>query len=100
MCVLFLCSAIEHFVRKRQESVNITKDDGYMPLHLAALNDHLDVVTALAEMVSHLYPVYLITSKKKIGHGNTQLSLLQNFWYRRFFAFEETLRLGSLNFNY
>ena len=27
------------------------KDDGYMPLHLAALNDHLDVVTALAEMV-------------------------------------------------
>ena len=31
--------------------MNIKKDDGYMPLHLAALNDHLDVVTALAEMV-------------------------------------------------
>ena len=43
--------AIEHFVRKQRESVNITKDDGYVPLHLAALNDHLDVVTALAEMV-------------------------------------------------
>ena len=32
--------------------MNVKKDDGYMPgLHLAALNDHLDVVTALAEMV-------------------------------------------------
>ena len=31
--------------------MNIKKDDGYVPLHLAALNDHLDVVTALAEMV-------------------------------------------------
>ena len=31
--------------------MNIKKDDGYIPLHLAALNDHLDVVTALAEMV-------------------------------------------------
>ena len=44
--------AIEHFVRKQKEIINITKDDGYMPLHLAALNDHLDVVSALAEMVS------------------------------------------------
>ena len=48
---LFLCSAIEHFVKKKEDIVNIKKDDGYMPLHLAALNDHLDVVTALAEMV-------------------------------------------------
>ena len=48
---VFLCSAIEHFVKKKEDIVNIKKDDGYMPLHLAALNDHLDVVTALAEMV-------------------------------------------------
>ena len=48
---VFLCSAIEHFVKKNEDIVNIKKDDGYMPLHLAALNDHLDVITALAEMV-------------------------------------------------
>ena len=47
---MFLCSAIEHFVKKKN-IVNIKKDDGYMPLHLAALNGHLDVVTTLAEMV-------------------------------------------------
>ena len=45
------CSALEHFVKKRQEDINVKKDDGYMPLHLAALNNHLDVITALAEMV-------------------------------------------------
>ena len=32
--------------------MNIKKDDGYTPLHLASLNDHLDVVTALADLVS------------------------------------------------
>ena len=48
---MFLCSAIEHFVKKKEDIVNIKKDDGYMPLHLTALNNHLDVVTALAEMV-------------------------------------------------
>ncbi len=32
--------------------INLLKDDGYTPLHLAALNDHLDVVTAFAEVVS------------------------------------------------
>ncbi len=32
--------------------VDLKKDDGYTPLHLAALNDHLDVVTAFAEVVS------------------------------------------------
>ena len=29
-----------------------------MPLHLAALNDHLDVVTALAEMVRIHFVIY------------------------------------------
>ena len=53
---VFLCSAIEHFVKKKEDIVNIKKDDGYMPLHLAALNDHLDVVTALTEMVK-LMPI-------------------------------------------
>ena len=49
-----VCSAIEHFVRKQQDSINLKKDDGYTALHLASLNDHLDVVTALADMVLSL----------------------------------------------
>ena len=51
---LAMFSAIEHFVRKNPALVNISKDDGYTPLHLASLNDHLDVVTALSEMVSSM----------------------------------------------
>jgi ankyrin repeat protein len=34
------------------ELINLKKDDGYTPLHLAALNDHLDVVTMLVDDVS------------------------------------------------
>ena len=40
--------------------MNIKKDDGYTPLHLASLNDHLDVVTALAELVSTIIVLYII----------------------------------------
>lgn len=38
--------------------MDIRKDDGYTPLHLAALNDHLDVVTSFAEHVRklHIFP--------------------------------------------
>ncbi len=43
---------VEHFNRRFVEHINLLKDDGYTPLHLAALNDHLDVVTAFAEVVS------------------------------------------------
>ncbi len=46
------CRAVEHFNRRFVEHINLLKDDGYTPLHLAALNDHLDVVTAFAEVVS------------------------------------------------
>ena len=42
---------MEHFNRWFVEHINLLKDDGYTPLHLAALN-HLDVVTAFAEVVS------------------------------------------------
>ena len=47
-----LLSALEHFVRKKPDYVNLRKDDGYTAIHLASLNDHLDVVTALADMVT------------------------------------------------
>ena len=43
---------MERFIQKFPQHVNIKKDDGYTPLHLSALNDHLDVLTALLESVS------------------------------------------------
>ena len=52
--VMFVCRAIEQFVRAKCD-LNLKKDDGYAAIHLAALNDHLDVVTALAELVSIYY---------------------------------------------
>lgn len=45
-----ICSAIEQFARAKYD-LNLKKDDGFAAIHLAALNDHLDVITALAEMV-------------------------------------------------
>lgn len=49
-CLCF--SAVDHFIRRYPSDVDIRKDDGYTPLHLAALNNHLDVVTSFAEHVS------------------------------------------------
>lgn len=54
VCVPVFCSrAVEQFINKFPQHICIKKDDGYTPLHLAALNDHLDVVTALVEQVSY-----------------------------------------------
>ena len=52
----FHCRALEQFIRKDPDLVNFRKDDGYTPLHLAALNDHLDVVTMLIDHVSFMMP--------------------------------------------
>lgn len=49
---LICCRALEQFIRKNPDLINLRKDDGYTPLHLAALNDHLDVVTMLVDHVS------------------------------------------------
>ena len=49
--ILVHYSALEHFMRKQPECINLKKDDGYTALHLASLNDHLDVVTALVDVV-------------------------------------------------
>lgn len=38
-------------MRKFPGYINLRKDDGYAPLHLAAINDHLDVLTALIDNV-------------------------------------------------
>lgn len=50
--IFHFSSAMERFIQKFTEHVNIKKDDGFTPLHLSALNDHLDVLTALLESVS------------------------------------------------
>ncbi len=56
--VPYMCSppplpdrAMEQFTRRFPHHVNLKKDDGYTALHLSALNDHLDLVTMLAELV-------------------------------------------------
>ena len=46
-------SAIEQFARAKYD-LNLKKDDGFAAIHLAALNDHLDVTTTLAELVSSI----------------------------------------------
>ena len=38
-------------MRKFPDLINIMKDDGFTPLHLAATNDHLDVLTAIVDHV-------------------------------------------------
>lgn len=42
---------MEQFLRQNPNYANLKKDDGYSALHLASLNDHLDIVTTLAENV-------------------------------------------------
>ena len=46
-----LCTVLEQFARSKCD-MNLKKDDGFSAIHLAALNDHLDVLTALAELVA------------------------------------------------
>lgn len=38
-------------MRKFPGHIGLKKDDGYTALHLAAVNDHLDVLTALVDNV-------------------------------------------------
>ena len=40
--------------------MNIVKDDGFTPLHLSAINNHIDVVTSFAEHVSYIGGIWLI----------------------------------------
>ena len=43
---------MELFIKRNSECVNLKKDDGLTPLHLACLNNHLDIATTIAECVS------------------------------------------------
>ena len=49
---------MEKFVEDYPNLINIPKDDGFTALHLAAINDNLDVVTLLAASVS--IPVFIV----------------------------------------
>lgn len=44
---LFSCSATEKILQKCRQIVDMKKDDGFAPLHLAALNGHRDVTNTL-----------------------------------------------------
>lgn len=46
------CRGIEQFMLRFPQHVNMVKsDDGHTALHIAAANDHLDIVHLLASMV-------------------------------------------------
>ena len=52
--MLSLCTyrGIEQFIGRFPEHVNMIKmDDGHSVLHIAAANDHLDIVSLLSSMV-------------------------------------------------
>ena len=49
---LLITRGMELFIKRNSECVNLKKDDGLSPLHLACLNNHLDVATTIAECVS------------------------------------------------
>ena len=45
-------SGVEQFVGRFPEHVNMIKiDDGHTALHIAAANDHLDIVSLLCSLV-------------------------------------------------
>ena len=47
-----LCRGLEQFMKKFPRQVNYCKeDDGHTALHIAAANNHLDIVCLLAAMV-------------------------------------------------
>jgi len=51
-------SIMEKFVEDYPNLINVAKDDGFTALHLAAINDNLDVVKLLAASVS--VPVFIV----------------------------------------
>ena len=53
-CFCPLCSGLEEILRFHPELVNLPKDDGYTPLHIAAANNFADLVSLIASHVSKL----------------------------------------------
>ena len=44
-------SAADRIVRRASQLVNVPKDDGFTPLHIAALNGYVKTATVLIETV-------------------------------------------------
>lgn len=53
--ISFCFSGLEECLRFYPEYVNLTKDDGYTPLHLASANNYADLVSLIASNVSLSY---------------------------------------------
>ena len=64
---IFLSSGVKEFISRFPQHINLPKDDGYSPLHLAALNDNGDVVTLLAqEVLLHVVIINIYTKHVQI----------------------------------
>jgi len=62
LSLLVVCSAVRILLSKlpRPWLVDEKKDDGYTALHLAALNNHIEVAELLVHQVHHRDTVWLI----------------------------------------
>ena len=53
-------SGVEELVKRYPQYINDCKDDGYTPLHIAAANNHADIVALLAAHVSRYVSVLVL----------------------------------------
>ena len=61
-CVAYLfdiavSSAVERIIRRAPQFVNVSKDDGFTALHLAALNGCVKTATVLIDTVSNQHDI-------------------------------------------
>ena len=53
----FYCSAVDGILERNPRVVNISKADGFTALHLAAVNDHGDIVKSIVrQVIIHAQP--------------------------------------------
>ena len=53
--LLIGCSAVQKIADKYPGLIEIPKEDGFTALHLAAINNHLDIARCLLSSVRELY---------------------------------------------
>lgn len=59
MCYLYTSfRAVEEFITCFPQHINLRDDEGLTPLHVAAIANHCDIVTYLAEQVYHSACMY------------------------------------------
>jgi ankyrin repeat protein len=57
--ILFCTSAARKLLALSPELVNVTKEDGFTSLHLAAVNDHCEIAEIILAQVSFLFQIVL-----------------------------------------